>query len=214
MIVQNYYRKNRIEMCKFIPAKYKKVLEIGCGEGTFRTYLKSDCEYWGLEKNSKSANIANKNSIKVIKGGFFDMHHMLPNNYFDLIICNDIIEHLDDYNLFLSIIKKKMTKEGYIIGSIPNVRYITNLYNLFFLKDWKYEDEGILDKTHLRFFTKKSLVEILTKHKFNIIELHGINKINLSIYSSKSIIKNILSFFFGNDSKYLQFGFTLKKINN
>ena len=210
----NYYQNSRSEILEFIPKKCTKVLEIGCGEGNFIKNLTSISEYWGVESNSHASTKAKKILTKVIEGDFLKYHHLIPDNYFDLIICNDVIEHVDDYNLFFLVLKKKMTTNGTIVGSIPNVRYVVNLYNLFFLKDWKYVNEGILDKTHLRFFTKKSLKRIFIKHNFEIIKYKGINKVSISIKSIKSIIKYLLIFIFGKDTKYLQFGFCLKKISN
>ena len=67
---------------------------------------------------------------KVIIGDFMEINELLPDHYFDLIICNDIIEHIDDYNLFFKILKKKMNVDSHIIGSIPNVRFYDNLIRL------------------------------------------------------------------------------------
>ena len=214
MKTESYYKKDRNEIIEFIPKNYNKILEIGCSEGNFRKNLSPNCEYWGVETNLESGRIASKKINKLIKGDFFKIHNQLPDNYFDLVICNDVIEHFEDYNLFFDTIRKKMTDNAFIIGSIPNVRYVTNLYNLIFLKNWEYTNEGILDKTHLRFFTKKTLIDTFSKNGFNIIQLDGINKISVSIFSLKSILKKLLTFIFGRDSNYLQFGFCLKKINN
>jgi len=214
MKTESYYKKDRNEIIEFIPKKYNKVLEIGCSEGNFRKNLSPNCEYWGVEADLESGEIASKKINKLIKGDFFKIHNQLPDKYFDLVICNDVIEHFEHYNLFFNIIRKKMVDNAFIIGSIPNVRYVTNLYNLIFLKDWEYANEGILDKTHLRFFTKKTLINTFSKNGFNIIQLDGINKISVSIFSFKSILKKLLTFIFGEDSNYLQFAFCLKKINN
>ena len=190
-----------------------KVLDIGAGhkpyENLFKHCFYESCDHKTvLDKISKHEKPQHSFYCDITK------EIPKPDNYYDLIICNDVIEHVDDYNLFFIVLKKKMTTNGTIVGSIPNVRYVVNLYNLFFLKDWKYVNEGILDKTHLRFFTKKSLKRILIKHDFKIIKYKGINKVSISIKSIKSIIKYLLIFIFGKDTKYLQFGFCLKKISN
>jgi hypothetical protein len=96
-----------------------------------------------------------------------------------------------------------------MIGSLPNVRYIVNLYHLLVKKEWRYEEEGILDRTHLRFFTLKSIEADFIDAAFNIEALKGINKI-----SSKNILQRLkiklAEFFLGEDILYLQFAFRVK----
>lgn len=206
----NYYNNNRQEMLDFLPDSYTKVLEVGCGKGKFKDNLESNCEYWGVEQNKSIGKNAENKLYKVLIGDFMKINDQLPNKYFDLIICNDIIEHIDDYNLFLKILKKKMNADARIVGSIPNVRFYSNLIRLIIFRDWEYLDDGILDKTHLRFFTKKSLRRTFQNNNFLIEKFYGINGVNIFAFSIKSILKNICILFLGSDSRYLQFGFCIK----
>ncbi len=210
--LNNYYNNNRQEMLDFLPDSYTKVLEIGCGRGRFKDNLENSCEYWGVEQNEGVGKKAKDKLYKVIIGDFMEINEQLPNEYFDLIICNDIVEHIDDYNLFLKILKKKMNVDAHIIGSIPNVRFYSNLIRLFIFKDWKYVDDGILDRTHLRFFTKKSLIRTFKNNNFSIKKFYGINGVKFFMFSIKSLLKNICILLLGSDSRYLQFGFCIKKI--
>ena len=73
-------------------------------------------------------------------------------------------------------IKKIMKDNGCLVASIPNVRYWVNLFRLLIEKDWKYREAGILDKTHLRFFTEKSIKRTLEKHDFVLEKFQGINR--------------------------------------
>ena len=125
----------------------------------------------------------------MLNGLYEDVYAELPDNYFDLIICNEVIEHFRDHDVFFESIKNKMSKNSYIIGTIPNVRYAKNLYHLLFNKDWKYENEGILDRTHLRFFTEKSLRRTFNKHDFIIDEFYGINSLISESFSYKLKIR-------------------------
>ncbi len=204
-------------MAKFLPSHYKRVLDIGCGEGFFSKNLKPDSEIWGIEPVKTTAKKASKNIGKVLNGLYEDVYAELPDNYFDLIICNDVIEHFKDHDAFFESIKQKMNNNSYIIGAIPNVRYAKNLYNILFNKDWRYEDSGILDRTHLRFFTEKSLQRTFAKHDFIIDEFYGINSLVSESFSYKEKIKKLLllivifsSFGYYKDIQYLQFGFRLK----
>lgn len=88
-----------------------------------------------------------------------------------------------------------------VLASIPNVRHFYNLKALLNEKDWKYINSGILDSTHLRLFTKKSMKRMFEEAGYNITMQVGINKIT----SWKLKLFNILTFGFLNDTKYLQF---------
>ena len=167
-MIEEYYDWQRKEILPLIPENYQKVLEIGCGTGNFRDNLKYHCEYWGVEPFEKAALQAEKKINKVLIGTYEEVVKELPNGYFDLVICNDVIEHMVDHNAFFQSIKTKMTNDSYLIGSIPNVRCFSNLYGLLKNKEWKYEESGILDYTHLKFFTEKSLKRTLQENGFII----------------------------------------------
>lgn len=155
--ITTYYNYTRKDVVPLLPENYSVVLEIGCGTANFRENLKSDIEYWGIEPEKNMAMIAREKSYRILVGKYDDVYRKLPDNYFDLIICNDVIEHMADYDFFLQSVKRKMVKGSYIVASIPNVRYLNNLINLLIKKDWVYTDSGILDRTHLKFFTEKSI---------------------------------------------------------
>ena len=118
-----------------------------------------------------------------------------------------------DEDWFLTTIKTKMKRKSIMVGSIPNVRYIDNLLHLIIRKDWRYLDSGILDRTHLRFFTEKSLKRCFDSNGYDVLSFYGINgfpkdKRNLKVLCiSLSII--VLSYLIGKDSRYLQFGFCI-----
>nr|WP_321269498.1 class I SAM-dependent methyltransferase [uncultured Tolumonas sp.] len=205
----SYHSGLRKEMVPFLPIKYSHVLEVGCGTGEFRVHLIQQHEYWGVEPVEAIANIAKEKLDKVLIGTYEQIIDLLPDNYFDLVICNDVIEHMIDYDLFFLTIKSKLKKNGCLVGSIPNVRFIHNLYNVLIKKDWEYKSEGILDKTHMRFFTEVSILRILNRHEFKIQQFQGVNK-----YSGGNCFFKILTFFtsiiLGADIKFLQFGFCVR----
>ena len=86
----SYYSSNRKEIAEFIPSDFtlKRVLEIGCGEGKFRENMNETIEYWGVEPSLNAANEASKKLYKVLIGRFEDIYMLLPDNYFDCIVCN------------------------------------------------------------------------------------------------------------------------------
>lgn len=206
-------------MKNFLPDEYTYVLEVGCGTGNFSSGLDSSAEKWGIEMQKDAAEIAKARLFKVIHGDYDSVENLLPDNYFDLIICNDVIEHMPDHDDFLDKVKNKLKIGGYVVSSIPNVRYYKNLYELLFLKDWKYRNGGILDNTHLRFFTEKSITDCIKRHGYEINQMSGINSAIESTIFYKKWIKSIFFsliylFSLGNfkDIKYLQFGLRFKKL--
>jgi SAM-dependent methyltransferase len=209
--VPEYFNNVRSELVPFIQDDAFKVLEIGCGSGNFINNFRNHVEYWGIEPNKKASNIAKRKAFKILNDIYENIHHRLPNSYFDLIICNDVIEHMQDHDFFFNSIKEKLASTGFIIGSVPNVRFYMNLIKLLIYKDWRYEDEGILDRTHLRFFTMKSLKNTLQSYKFIIIEIKGINSIDPKDSYFKFPLKFILCLLLGLDSKHRQIAFRIKK---
>ena len=207
-----YFQHSRPEMKEFLPSEYKNVLEIGCGEGIFRSNLTSDInELWGIEPSNDAARKAEMNGYKVLHGNFGDVFHDLPNNHFDLIVCNDVIEHMIDHDKFFHQIKEKMSGNASIIGSIPNIRYYKTLRSLIFGRDWRYTDAGILDYTHLRFFTEKSLKRTLESHDYQIKMFKGINKVrNFKIFIFAMMIATLGSW---GDIRYPQFAFRIQTID-
>lgn len=207
-----YYEGVRKEVAKFLPGQYSRVLEVGCGEGGFHLNLKQHCEHWGIEPVHGAANIARSKLHRVLEASYLEAFGQLPDNYFDLVICNDVIEHMVNHDEFFRTIKQKITENAYLIGSIPNVRYIGNLFELLFMKDWKYKDEGILDRTHLRFFTDKSIKRTFRESGFIIEAFDGVNKVEFRLTSLRMFLKNALVLLFGKDTRFLQFGFRIRYI--
>ena len=128
----NYYSYKRPEMLAFVPENSKKILDIGCGEGSFSLSMKNKfkAEVWGIEINPSAAEIAKKSLDKVIVGDIIKVISDTPNSYFDCIVFNDVLEHMSDPYAVLEIIKSKLTKNGVIVCSIPNVRHISVLKKL------------------------------------------------------------------------------------
>lgn len=214
--VPEYYRRNtRKEMSKYLPDNYNHVLEVGCGYGNFTVNLDKNVEYWGVEPEKDAFDSLNLRYPNTTFCGYFDdKKEYIPNDYFDVIICNDVIEHISDYLDFLSTLKAKLNSDGVLILSIPNVRYWDNLKEVLFKKDWEYKDSGILDRTHLRFFTKRSIIRMMNDNGYEIVSIEGINSRLYHKSSFKRLIKNLVYFWphlvFGCDTQYLQFSVVAK----
>ncbi len=94
-----------------------------------------------------------------------------PDEFFDVIICADVLEHLVNPWGTVMRLKRLIRPGGYIIASIPNFREIKNLTMVFIEGNFRYTSEGILDISHLRFFCKRNIRELFEKEGFVIKQL-------------------------------------------
>lgn len=214
-VSESYFHNGRPEMLPFLPPQYGKVLEVGCGAGAFRASLREDIEYWGVDPSESAEQALAKKVYRFCRGILEDVAQELPDQYFDLIVINDVMEHSFDYLAFLGTLKSKLSKGGHLVGSVPNVRYVLNLKELLLRKDWAYQASGgVLDYTHLRFFTEKSLRESLARAGFQIEVCKGINPVWWSLHPSRMLVKRLLygsvAILLGQDVPYLQFAFRCK----
>lgn len=209
-----YYGNTRPEMLQFIPSSATKILEVGCGDGNFSAQLVRDgVETWAIEPNKESAASASKKLFKVLEGTIDEKLSEAPDDYFDVIIMNDVIEHLLEPWDDIQKLKSKLKKEGVFVTSIPNVRYAKNMFNLLFKRDWKYTDDRILDITHYRFFTRKSIRRLWEENGYEIQKMKGINRTKSFAFVPFALLFNILFLFSQLDIFYMQFATVCKKKN-
>ncbi len=199
-----YYIHSRPEILPFIPRSLKTALDVGCGSGNFGRALKDlyNCEVWGIEPNEAAAAEAGTKIDKAINNIFFHDMPELVGKKFDVIFFNDVLEHLVDPGDALRACKNLLTENGSIIASIPNIRWYPVILSLLRYKDFKYELAGVMDKTHLRFFTLKSMYRVFQDAGFRVVKAEGINK------DSNFTFFNILNFLLFNtqwDMKFKQF---------
>jgi len=205
----NYFGNIRHEMLEFLPKKLNTLLDVGCGEGNFANFIKSKktVEAWGIELMEEPATKAKEKLDKVLVGACEENIKELPDNYFDVIFFNDVLEHFVDPYSVLKQMKQKLSPEGIIVSSIPNVRYHRVIKQLLFNKDWKYTMDGVLDKTHLRFFTKKSIVKMYEDLGYEVLHHKGINKTK----SLKPYLYNLFFLFTAMDIFYIQYATVVRK---
>jgi 2-polyprenyl-3-methyl-5-hydroxy-6-metoxy-1,4-benzoquinol methylase len=164
----SYYSHLRTETRHLWPQHIQHALEIGCGSGRLAEILPCK-QYWGVEPHNESAQLAaDKHGYRIINSTFDEAVDKLPKAYFDLVICHDSIEHLPDHEWFFSQLPGLCQASAQLILTVPNARHISVLKMLFIEKDWKYQASGIMDSTHLRWFTEKSLRCTLEEHDYVI----------------------------------------------
>ena len=179
-----YFSQSRPEMLQFVPASTRRLLDIGCSEGRFGEAVKRaypECETWGVEADAKAAAEAKTRNDHVLHGLIGEVEGV-PEGYFDVVSMNDVLEHIPYSEPVLEIVRRLLRPGGRLVLSLPNVRYYLNVRDLVFRQDWEYQDYGILDRTHLRFFTQKSAERLLSENGFRVVQQAGLNPPNLKLH--------------------------------
>jgi 2-polyprenyl-3-methyl-5-hydroxy-6-metoxy-1,4-benzoquinol methylase len=165
-----YYNMDKVRFVQFIREGPNKILDLGCASGKLGRELRGlnkASEIVGAEIFEQAALEAAKYYDKVYLGDI-EQIGLDYKDYFDYVICGDILEHLRDPWTMLNKIFDWLKKDAIFISSIPNIRYWRILKDLIILGKWDYTEAGILDKTHLRFFTKRTYIEMIITSKFTI----------------------------------------------
>ena len=173
----------RPEVVSFVPV-VGRLLDVGCSYGGFGAALKTrspEMDIWGVEPFGPAAQTARLRLDNVVTGSFPD--DVPSNELFDCITFIDVLEHLVDPWGTLKKSREYLRPGGVIVASIPNIRHGVVLYNLVIRGEWRYEERGIMDRTHLRFFTKKSMLELFAHAG---LEIDLIAPINVSNGSAKA----------------------------
>jgi 2-polyprenyl-3-methyl-5-hydroxy-6-metoxy-1,4-benzoquinol methylase len=171
--MQTYHGKLRLEILPLIPDGINNLLDIGCGYGITAEYIKKNNyakNVEGVEFNPEALKIAQTKLDSVFKVDLNQGNNPLADitGKYDCILLLDILEHLIDPKKILDSCKAILNDPGYVIISLPNIRHYTVLMPLIFKNNWEYSEEGILDKTHLRFFTLNSATKLIESAGFKV----------------------------------------------
>jgi 2-polyprenyl-3-methyl-5-hydroxy-6-metoxy-1,4-benzoquinol methylase len=159
----NYYQHVRSEIAPLLPATARRIVDVGCGSGATLAWLRSrfpDAHTIGLEgQASVMAELErNANEAHVV-----DLNYATPDlGEPDLMLFLDVLEHVPDPVAVLTRLTAQLADGGHVIVSVPNVAHPSVSVPLMLLGEFKYRDAGILDRTHLRFFVRRSAVELMT----------------------------------------------------
>lgn len=208
--VRDYYRHARPEVLPFVPASARRILDVGCGSGVFGALLKDrlQAEVWGVEYHAESAGQARQVLDKVVCAGIEQALPDLPAAYFDCVVFNDCLEHLVDPFSVLRELPRCLSRDGVVVASIPNIRHWPEFVDLIVRGQWQYANQGVLDRTHLRFFTKKSIAATFSDCGYTVSRLEGINP----YYSRAQKLANWLTLGALADTRYLQFAVVAQPI--
>lgn len=160
-------------------APHSTVLDLGCGTGALGRWLapRVGCTIDGVTLSEAEAEQARTSYRKVIVGDLEQLpliRHFAPGTY-DFIVCADVLEHLADPASLLEACRPLLTAQGKLLVSVPNAAYCGLIAELM-QGNFEYRDEGLLDRTHLRFFTRKTLAEFLASNRWSIDSLETVQR--------------------------------------
>ncbi len=192
-----YYLNLRYELIGCINADSNDhicVLEVGCGCGTTLSkiqYLFPNSTVYGIELMDNVADLG-KNIAPIIAGNIEDMKLDYNHSSMDYILFGDVLEHLRDPAATITRLKKYLKPEGKIIASIPNLMHLSVIIPL--LKgDFSYADEGLLDRTHIHFFTKNEIIKMFEECGYRIERLDSMSNPEAKTYieSNREFINHL-----------------------
>jgi len=167
-------------MLRFIPNRPRRSLEIGCREGLFSKLLKESLgveETWGVEPDGATLVESARSMDRVIHDMFPPATTELPRGYFDLAVFNDVLEHMYNPWEALEACRPLLTPGGCVVASIPNVRHKPILKDLILRDEFRYQEAGNLDISHIRFFTRKSMLRLFEETGYEVLRLEPVKPV-------------------------------------
>jgi SAM-dependent methyltransferase len=180
MAISDYYNRINPDLLRLIPPDAAVVLEAGCGAGAlaeaYRRINPHVC-YIGIERHVEAATFARSSGridrvivgdLEVVEPEALGLAEDQPS--VDCLVFGDVLEHLVDPWMTLARLSRLVRKGGQILACIPNVQHYSVIVSLL-RGQWDYQDEGLLDRTHLRFFTYSGIQDLFAKAGLRIFDI-------------------------------------------
>jgi 2-polyprenyl-3-methyl-5-hydroxy-6-metoxy-1,4-benzoquinol methylase len=171
------YTGLRMDLLRHVEGRDLRVLDVGCASGANGRYLLEQgiaAYVEGLEIDETMAAEAVQHLSRVIVGNIEDaaVFARISAEPFDRILIGDVLEHLVDPWLTLRQLGARLSRDGLLLFSVPNIGHIDVFIHLFIKKYWPYNPRGIFDRTHLRFFTRRNVLELVDQAGLQLEALH------------------------------------------
>ena len=161
----DYFAHARKEILPLLPQNCGRVMELGCGSGATLGWLRQTRKATytvGVEIAETAADAAREHADEVHRADFERSDIPVNGQLFDVILCLDVLEHMiDPWAVIDRLATKYLAAGGTLVVSLPNVRHYSVVLPLLFGGRWDYAQAGLLDRTHLRFFTRNSACQLL-----------------------------------------------------
>ena len=201
---QNYFNViPNLNLIGFIEEEKEKefsVLEVGCDLGATLVEIKNqfpNCKTYGVEINEAAVEVAKH--INDVRYGNIDELKMPFTEKFDYIIFGDVLEHLRHPEEVVRMCRDFLNENGYIIASIPNIMHISVLEKLIDGM-FTYEDTGLLDRTHIHFFTYYEIGRLFVQAGY---EIRGMGNVAFPISDRQRAIEDVLLPLSGNTEQWM-----------
>lgn len=152
----HYFEFDRPELRSLVPADARRVLDVGCGAGALGAALREErgVEVMGLELSPDAAVRARERLDAVVEANLDELDDLpFERGSFDAMVFGDVLEHLRDPHRLLRTLRPWLADDGALVCSIPNVGHWSVVLPLLTQDRWPYADAGLLDRTHVHFFT-------------------------------------------------------------
>lgn len=175
----DYFDRARREIGPRMPERVTRMLDIGCGAGATTAFVRSlRAVAWagGVEIEPEEALKANAHLDRLwtIDIAAEPFETAIEDGALDLILCLDVLEHLVDPWAVVRRLTPKLAAGGRLIVSVPNIRNWKFIWRLATRGDFRYRDAGLLDRTHLRFFTRETAAELATAGGLALVSIDGL----------------------------------------
>jgi len=172
-----YFDGARADMVEKLPTNPKaRILEIGCGfGGTGELALKlGKCgEYYGVELSEDASRTAREKLTDVIAGNVEAIDLPWPEQHFDALIMSEVLEHLIEPWDVLERLFPLLRDGAIVMASSPNVSHYSVILELL-RGNWDLTDSGVMDRTHLRWFTPKTYADMFEQAGFSVHEIRPV----------------------------------------
>jgi 2-polyprenyl-3-methyl-5-hydroxy-6-metoxy-1,4-benzoquinol methylase len=158
-----YYMNDRADLVAALPRPIGRVLDVGCGQGAVGHGLRAAGATWlaGIEMQPEAAVVAERHYDEVAVGAAeTELGHLTPP--FDSICCYDVLEHMADPYTVLRRLLDVARPGARLHVSVPNARHVSLLRDLVLRGTFGYTEWGHRDSTHLRWFTRRDIVDAIT----------------------------------------------------
>jgi 2-polyprenyl-3-methyl-5-hydroxy-6-metoxy-1,4-benzoquinol methylase len=157
-----YYERDRASFLDWVGGNHERILDVGCGAGSNAAWYRrhGGRELIGIEVDPQSADRASTPFDRVVSLPV-ELAMAELDGAFDLIVCADVLEHLVDPWAVVTELRRLSHPTTVLAVSMPNIRFLPAIAQIAIGSGFRYEDEGIFDVTHLRFFTPHDLDRLL-----------------------------------------------------
>ena len=178
-MTERVYETARNELLRFVPESARSLLDVGCGVGRYAEELKAvrpGLRIWAVEPDPENAVRARPHVEELVEGFFPAVASELRSRAFDVITFNDVLEHMVTPSEALRAAADLLAPGGVVIASIPNVRHRSVIWPLLRHGRWDYDKHGLLDHTHLRFFTRATMIGLFHDLGWTTHDVTGVNR--------------------------------------